>query len=506
MANSVMRRLRLVSQIVFFAVFCGGILFAASHYWPIPGDLFFRLDPLVAIIAMFTSGVLISGLMFSLIILVLTFFFGRFFCGWICPLGALIDFFEWITQGYKRKEREQNRLNQLSAVKFGVLILIVAASGFSFQFVYFFDPIVIMTRFMGMILIPVQKALFQLPPFVVQHAVWFLIFTLCILMLSFVVRRFWCRAICPLGALLGLVAKFSPSGFVQEDCNECTACQKKCRTGAIMDTKAQITLSQECIRCFDCLDACPQRMRVFTWNARPQKRSQPNLLSRRSFLAWLGGGVIGSAVIAGNAGAMPGKKSLLRPPHSPDEEEFLDLCIRCQACINICPTNTLQPLLLQSGLYGLWTPTVTPSIGECEVDCNKCSTVCPTHAIAPFDLSTKYDLKIGTAILSKDRCIPYSEDKQCGKCIPECPTAAIGFIEQNNLLFPSKIDFLLCVGCGVCQKICNEETWGPPAIVITAYGRNMPSGVPGNAIKTYLEKNLNEDNWEYTKLMFPDEH
>jgi len=497
MTDSKLRRVRLLSQIVCFAVFSCGILLAGFRYWPFPGDFFFRLDPLVAIIAMFTSGALISGLMFSVIILILTFFFGRFFCGWICPLGALIDFFEWITQGYKRRERDQNRLRQLSLIKFGVLILIIAASCFSFQFVYFFDPIVIMTRFTGMILMPVQKALFQLPPFVVQHAIQFLFFTLAILLLSLLARRFWCRTICPLGALLGLVARVSPSGFVQKDCIGCPACQKKCRTGAIMDSKAQITQSQECIRCFDCLDACPQKTRVFTFNAHLRNQPQPAGLSRRSFIAWCGSGIIGSAVIAGNAGAMPINKSLLRPPHSPDEEEFLDLCVRCQACVNVCPTNALQPLLLQSGLYGLWTPTVTPSIGGCKVDCNKCSTVCPTHAIARFDISTKYHLKIGTAILSKDRCIPYAEGIACGKCIPECPTAAIGYFEQDNIQFPSQIDFLLCVGCGVCQNICNEQTLEAPAIVVTGYGRNMASGVPEGAIKTYIEKTLKEDSGEY---------
>jgi polyferredoxin len=500
MIDSRLRRLRLIGQIVCFAVFTGGILLTGSHYWPLPDDFFFRLDPLTAIIAIFTSGLLISGLMFSIIILMLTFFLGRFFCGWVCPLGALIDFFEWVIKGYNRKQRDQTRLNQLSLIKFGVLILIVAASGFSFQFVYLFDPVVIMTRFAGMILMPAQKALLQLPPFVVQHSIQFLLFTFAILLLSLIARRFWCRTICPLGALLGLVARFSPSGFIQDDCKGCPSCQKKCRTGAIVDSKAQITQSQDCIRCFDCLDACPQKTRVFTLNAHISNRMQPARLSRRSFLAWCGSGVIGSAVIAGNAGAMPANKSLLRPPHSPDEEEFLDLCVRCQACVNICPTNALQPLLLQSGLYGLWTPAMTPSIGECKVDCNKCSTVCPTHAIDRFDISTKYHLKVGTAILSKDRCIPYAEGVQCGKCISECPTAAIGYIEQNNLQFPARIDFMLCVGCGVCQHICNEQTLESPAILVTAYGRNMPSGVHEDAIKTYLEKTFKEDNGDYPGL------
>lgn len=496
MTDSRLRRLRFLSQIVFFSIFSCGILLAGSHYWPFPGDLFFRLDPLVAFISMFTTGVLITGLTFSLTILILTFFFGRFFCGWICPLGVLIDFFDWIIQGFHRKQRDKNRLNQASLIKFGVLIMILAASAFSFQSVYFFDPIVIMTRTMGMTLMPVQRVLFQSPPFVVQHAIQFLSFTLGILLLSILARRFWCRILCPLGALLGLVARFSPSGFVQINCTGCPSCQKKCRTGAIVDSKAQITLSQECIRCFDCLDSCPQNTRVFKVMQGADSRQQPSRLSRRSFLAWCGSGIIGSAVIARSAGAMPGNKFPLRPPHAPDEQEFLDLCVRCQACVNACPTNTLQPMVLQSGLYGLWTPTLAPSVGECRVDCNKCSTVCPTHAIDRFDISTKYNLKIGTAVLSKDKCIPYAEGEQCGKCIFKCPTSAISYTKQDNLELPFKIDFLLCIGCGLCENICNKQTWGAPAIIITSFGRNIPSGVGKDAIKNYLAKTAAEENGE----------
>jgi ferredoxin len=191
---------------------------------------------------------------------------------------------------------------------------------------------------------------------------------------------------------------------------------------------------------------------------------------------------------------MPGEKSIIRPPHSPDEEQFLDLCIRCQACVNICPTNALQPLMMQSGLYALWSPTLSPSIGECKVDCNKCSTVCPTQAIGHFDLQNKYFRKIGTAVLFKDRCIPYAEGKPCGKCIPKCPTGAIGYTEQNNLKLPSQIDFLLCVGCGVCQNLCNRQTLDAPALVVTAKGRNMPSGVPEDTIQTYLENMQKGEN------------
>lgn len=488
MPKSKLGKLRYLSQVACFTLFCGGLLFAGYSFWPLPKDAFFRLDPIMAIITMSASGAFISGLAFSAVILVLTFIFGRFFCGWICPLGALIDFFEWLVQGFKRKQMSQLRAYQLSAIKFGVLIMIVAASAFSFQFIYLFDPIVIMTRFMGMILMPTQNKLLQLPPFVVQHSIQFLFFTLAIVLLSLFAKRFWCRVVCPVGALLGLVAWFSPSGFVQERCKGCPVCQHQCRTAAILDSKKQAMQPQECIRCFDCLDVCPRKTRAFSLKAVKKSWARSARFSRRTFLAWCGSGIVGSVVVAGSAGALPGKKTLLRPPHSPDEEEFLDLCVRCQACVNICPTNALQPLLMQSGLYGLWSPRLEPSIGECKVDCNKCSTVCPTHAIGRFNIQNKYFLKIGTAVLFKNRCIPHADGKPCGKCIPKCPTGAIGYDQENNLKRPQQIDFLLCVGCGVCQNICNEQTLEAPALVVTAKGRNQPSGVPENTIQTYLEK------------------
>jgi polyferredoxin len=489
MSDARLKKWRLASQIAFFSLFSGGILLAGSGFWPFPEDLFFRLDPLIGFIAMFASGALVTGLVLSGFVLILTLVFGRFFCGWICPLGALIDFFEWTTRGYRRKDRDHTRLGQLSLLKYGLLVLIVAASAFSFQFIYLFDPMVITTRFLGQVLLPLRNSILGMPPLVVQHTLWFFLFTLCILLLSFVSRRFWCRSVCPLGALLGLVAGASKSGFIRADCSGCPSCHRKCRTDAIAHTKDRQTRPQECIRCFDCLDNCPTGSRAYRLIVQGEKaKAMSPRISRRAFLAWCGTGVVGSSVIAASAGAMPDSKAILRPPHAPDEATFLDLCIRCQACVNICPTNALQPTLLQSGLYGLWTPSMTPAIGGCSPDCNRCSTVCPTEAIGAFDLSTKYHLKIGTAILSRDRCLPYIDGVQCGKCLTECPTTAIGYVEYEGIRYPAHIDYLLCVGCGLCQNICSRETMHTPALLVTGYGRNMTSGVPENTIEKYIER------------------
>ncbi|MCP4746283.1 MAG: 4Fe-4S dicluster domain-containing protein [Desulfobacteraceae bacterium] len=489
--TSMLSKTRFVSQVFFSLLFCAGILMAGNDYWPLPEDFFFRLDPLLAVICMPAAGTLLCNFLLSASVVALTVFAGRFFCGWICPLGACIDFFEWITRGFKRPEILNYRIKHFCTIKYGILVFVLAAAGFSFQFLYFFDPIIIMTRFTGMLLLPFKKEILHQSPFVVKHAFEFIVFVFFILMLSFLARRFWCRALCPLGALFGILGTFSRFEFNQKKCNSCQVCQKICKTGAIADPLKNLEQTQECIRCFDCLNVCPQNARRFGYCSdftRWPKSSQDTVnLSRRTFIGWGASGMAAAVIFAPKAVAMPGKKYLLRPPHAPEEEAFLDLCLRCQACVNVCPTNALQPVFFQSGLYGLWTPALAPSVGACKIDCNACAKVCPTGAIGKFTHLTKYHLKIGTAVLNKNRCLPWAENKPCGKCLQHCPTGAIGFTREDEMEKPERIDFLLCVGCGICQYVCNRQTLGPPALIITAKGRNQPSGVAPVTIKTFLE-------------------
>ena len=92
-------RLRLYSQIFCFALFLlllfrtefrGALSSSAQDIrLPYPVGLFFRLDPLVAISNALASHALYKGLLVSVVVLIPTLFFGRFFCGWICPLGSI---------------------------------------------------------------------------------------------------------------------------------------------------------------------------------------------------------------------------------------------------------------------------------------------------------------------------------------------------------------------------------------------------------------------------------
>lgn len=448
-----------------------------NPFWPLPEEFFFRLDPLIAIITYASTGVVVSGVLLSVAMVVLTAVFGRFFCGWICPLGALIDGFEWIVQKKPTKKKKIEDPEKLSQVKFGVLVLILAASMVSIQWIGFFDPIVIMTRFVGMIAMSLEHTLTRQQPFTVLNDEQFILFVVGILMLSMVASRFWCRFICPLGGLFGLIGSWAKFDFRQDYCKGCPRCQKSCPTGAITSHKIKDFRPAECIRCFNCLDACTKSFRTFGLRRGEAVRYAPIQMPRRTFLAWFAGGLACGTLLPSRASGKPHEKTLLRPPFAADEKDFLDLCVRCQACVNVCPTNALQPILLQSGLYGLWSPGLMPVIGPCQTNCNRCSLVCPTDAIGDFDLRSKYTLKIGTAHLMKNRCVSWADNKPCGKCIPKCPTGAISYVETNQQKRPVTVDFLLCVGCGICENICHKQTLGPSALQVTGQGRNQVSGV-----------------------------
>ena len=109
-----MTTLRRFSQIVFFLLFLflllhtefRGSLQAAGNEirLPYPIRWFFEIDPLVAVSNVLSSRALYRGLLWSLVILIPTMFLGRFFCGWICPLGSLHHFF-----GSLRSERRARK-------------------------------------------------------------------------------------------------------------------------------------------------------------------------------------------------------------------------------------------------------------------------------------------------------------------------------------------------------------------------------------------------------------
>ena len=170
MAGSRLPRLRRLSQIFFLLLFL--ILLVFTSLSGIPGltglgassdihlhgpvRLFFEWDPLVAVANAIASHALYRGLLWSLVILLPTLFLGRFFCGWICPMGTLQHFVGNMPSESKRgKQRiESNRYKRWQTIKYVVLIAGLVAAAFGSMAIGWLDPFSLLVRSIGLSILP----------------------------------------------------------------------------------------------------------------------------------------------------------------------------------------------------------------------------------------------------------------------------------------------------------------------------------------------------------------
>lgn len=455
----------------------------------LPADLYLRIDPLLGINAVIASREIIARVLWSLLLVGATLAVGRFFCAYLCPLGASIDGLDHLF--FRRKKRPGLKTDlSLRRWKYFLLIVIMTAALTGVSLVYLLDPIAFLTRFYTFVLHPLAIAVLNLfldllrplsrglgwvglshlhypQPVYYMTAVTLALFG-AIIALGRLAPRFWCRYLCPLGAFLSLL---SPLGVfkrrVSEACNRCMACQKGCPMGAIDDDPIK-TRGPECIQCRGCAGICPEKAISFPASFSGIGEYSRIDLSRRGFVASLAGGVsFGFVALQTPFTLLQGKRQLIRPPGALPETEFLRTCIRCGECMKSCVTNTLQPCLWESGITGLWTPKLELRMAACEPNCNVCGKVCPTRAIRSLSLDEKTHARIGTAVLRKETCLVWAQDKMCLICDEICPYNAIVFRPIDGYRRPVVISSR-CNGCGYCEQRCPIK--GESAIVVVTDG------------------------------------
>ena len=455
---------RRVSQLGFLALFLA--LLTKSESW------FLRVDPLAALANALASGALYRGLLWSLAVLIPTFFLGRVFCGWVCPLGTLHHFAGSVKSGWKRGARllAANRYRPWQAVKYWLLAALAVSTLLGSAWLMALDPIALLVRTLR-------------PPHFAGAFVFGLLF-FGLLAANLLVTRFWCRALCPLGALLGVASRWSVLGLEKDDgsCGDCNRCLLHCQGGDDPIPGAKWRKA-ECHVCLNCVADCPEsgiRFRFFPSAAATV--AAPGL-GRRQLLAGAATGLGLAPLLRAGIPAHP-----LRPPGALEESRFLARCIRCGACMEACPTHALQPSWSEAGIEGLWTPVVVPRIGYCEPSCVLCSSVCPTGAIWKLGTVDKGwgvehapqagPVRIGTAFYDRGRCLPWAMATECIVCQEWCPTSpkaiylrpaeAAGPDGEARTVRQPYVNPSLCVGCGACEFACPVRN--APAVYVTSVG------------------------------------
>lgn len=183
-------------------------------------------------------------------------------------------------------------------------------------------------------------------------------------------------------------------------------------------------------------------------------------LTRRSYLLTTAISVVAALLVKNKSSADGQAEAIIRPPGAIPEDSFVDRCIRCNACFRACPTTTLIPAGIQNGLAGYGTPILDPREGGCLFECTACGDACPTGAISALPLESKQHLKMGTAVIDVQRCLPYAKGKPCVACVASCPVEAISVVATgkalswgDKLVVPG-VNAQACTGCGLCEAAC----------------------------------------------------
>ena len=502
----IIQSLRILTQILFF-----GLFFFLLLQTRFPGEdyigkveSFFHFDPLLALTTLLASGTLYLSFILACITIILTLILGRVACGWVCPMGSIQQFFSFVfkrTKLHRPKHREDN----YTAWKYLILIFILVSSLFTLNVVGLLDPFSflyrsfvtgilpalnhVLSNFVGLVfslnLPGISDSLIQFYETIdINHIFMqglFLGFIFVgIILLNMTRERFWCRYLCPLGAFLGVMARWNilKIKIDMDKCTKCNLCNIQCETQAIPFPEEKWK-SPECIYCFTCSSVCPTAAIDFKIGLEPESIEAINL-SRRRVLMTTFLGLAAIPFFRLSPARSRASDKLIRPPGSIAEEKFLQKCIKCGECMKVCPTNGLQPASTEAGPEGIWTPVLVMKVGYCDYYCSLCTQVCPTGAIQELTIEAKNQIRMGTAWIDKNRCIPYKFGDNCIVCEEHCPVSpkAIKMLEVEAQLPDGSIkkpkapfiDTETCTGCGICENKC--PVVDAPAIYVTSIGES----------------------------------
>jgi len=459
------------------------------------------LDPLAMLANLVSSRTFERLSLLALVPLALAVVFGRAWCGWLCPMGTILEWFS-----FNRRRPVHGRIpDGWRSVKYVLLIAILAAAIFSNLTLLVLDPLTVMVRTFATAVWPALDFMVNLmesalnnvpflqesvarfdnavrplllptdPHFYFGGWVFAAVFA-GIILLNLAAERFWCRYLCPLGAFYGLISKVSlVRRRVDESCIKCKLCENACPTDTIKRETQCSSDPGECIMCLKCMDACPCSTSDFGHVSSPAQFNSYDPVRRQLLL---GLGAAAALLLLFRVNPLAQKRSnpwLIRPPGATDHD-MRARCIRCGLCIKSCPTAAIQPSMVEAGAEEVWTPVIVPRTGFCQYSCNACGQSCPVAAIPALPLIEKKVTSIGRAFIDRNLCLPWAQNTPCIVCEEMCPVPHKAILlrateikkEGGSKITLQRPTVLAesCIGCGLCEYKCPVE--GEAAIRVRA--------------------------------------
>ena len=458
----------------------------------------------------FLPAVLSLNVAVVALLVILTLVFGRIYCSVICPLGVMQDIIAWF--GKKAKKNRYSYSPAKKVMRYSLLAAFVAATVAGIgSITALLAPYSSFGRIASNLLAPLYAWGNNLLAYFAERAesymfysteVWIKslpVFAIAVVtfaviaVLSWKWGRIYCNTICPVGTVLGVLAKYSwfKPVFDKSKCGGCTLCEKNCKAACINTTERSIDYSR-CVACGECMEVCKKGAMKYMHVSKADAACQAadtaaadNAVSangakseacaasdagRRAFIA-------ATAVVASSSvlkaqqtkvdGGLavildkkaPARKTPVVPPGALSLKNMAQHCTGCQLCVSACPNGVLRP---STSLMTLMQPESSYERGYCRPECNRCSEVCPAGAIRPISVEDKSSTQIGHAVWVKENCIIVSEGVSCGNCERHCPVGAIKMVPMptenkvsNKMLvrIPA-IDEERCIGCGACENLC----------------------------------------------------
>ena len=421
-------------------------------------------------------------------LVILTLVFGRIYCSVICPLGIMQDLFSWVAGKRKKNrftyspERRVLRLillgafiGALAAGIHLVVALLAPYSSYGRIVTNLFQPLYIWgNNVLAKIAEHYESYTFYSVDVWMKSIITFVVASLTFIILGVLAwrnGRTYCNTICPVGTVLGYLAKFSllKVNIDENRCTSCGLCARNCKASCIDSKNHKVDYSR-CVTCGNCISRCNTgALKYGISRKKSEDKASPTTEPDTVRRAVMIGGAIAVADAAlaqvnkkvdGGLAKIkdkvaPERKTPLTPPGSKSARNMANLCTACQLCVAQCPNGVLRP---SNNLSTLMQPVMSYERGYCRPECNRCSQICPTDAIRRIKHSEKSSIQIGHAVWIKKNCLPVVFGTSCGNCARHCPSGAIQMVPldetDDNSPFVPAVNTEKCIGCGACEYVC----------------------------------------------------